>query len=145
MSAWAVTMGAGVTMGSCMRHLPFHAGGGRGPKSITWTPAMAKHNCRVVDRGDELVLHLDDAVGDLRTRRVQKTEHDGTALGRCKATEMPDVVAITPASQKPPRGGMHLTQCRQRGQADQANVPELVEEREERLRRFPVRRRLELL
>src|SRR6266487_1459307 len=61
----------------------------------------------VVDRGDELVLHLDDAVGALRTRRVQKTEHDGTSLGRWKATEMPDVVAITPASQKPPRGGMH--------------------------------------
>ncbi len=34
-------------MGSCMRHLPFHAGGGRGPKSITWTPAMAKHNSGV--------------------------------------------------------------------------------------------------
>ena len=33
-------------MGSCMSHLPFHAGGGRGPKSITWTPAMAKHNSR---------------------------------------------------------------------------------------------------
>src|SRR5207249_10745691 len=47
MSAWAVTMGAGVTMGSCMSYLPFHAGGGRGPKSITWTPAMAKHNSRV--------------------------------------------------------------------------------------------------
>jgi hypothetical protein len=40
-------MGAGATMGSCMRHLPFHAGGGRGPKSITWTPAMAKHNSGV--------------------------------------------------------------------------------------------------
>src|SRR5438270_13215133 len=48
MSAWAVTMGAGVTMGSCMSYLPFHAGGGRGPKSITWTPAMAKHNSRVI-------------------------------------------------------------------------------------------------
>src|SRR2546430_7329195 len=48
MSAWAVTMGAGVTMGSCMSYLPFHAGGGRGPKSITWTPAMAKHNSRVM-------------------------------------------------------------------------------------------------
>src|SRR5438132_5626913 len=54
MFAWAVTMGAGVTMGSCMSHLPFHAGGGRGPKSITWTPAMAKHNSRVG------ILHLDD-------------------------------------------------------------------------------------
>src|SRR2546428_4552782 len=49
MSAWAVTMGAGVTMGSCMSYLPFHAGGGRGPKSITWTPAMAKHNSRVIN------------------------------------------------------------------------------------------------
>ena len=36
-------------MGSCMSYLPFHAGGGRGPKSITWTPAMAKHNSRVVN------------------------------------------------------------------------------------------------
>src|SRR6266705_1556050 len=47
MSAWAVTMGAGATMGSCMSHLPFHAGGGRGHESITWTPAMAKHNSRI--------------------------------------------------------------------------------------------------
>src|SRR6516165_9778810 len=46
MSAWAVTMGAGATMGSCMRHLPFHAGGGRGSEGITWTPAMAKYNSR---------------------------------------------------------------------------------------------------
>src|SRR5437899_11386535 len=46
MSAWAVTMGAGATMGSCMRPLPFHAGGRRGPESITWTPAMAKYNSR---------------------------------------------------------------------------------------------------
>src|SRR5262249_17428986 len=45
-SAWAVTMGAGATMGSCMRHLPFHAGGGRGSEGITWTPAMAKYNSR---------------------------------------------------------------------------------------------------
>src|SRR6478736_1768757 len=50
MSAWAVTMGAGATMGSCMRHLPFHAGGERGPESITWTPAMAKYNSRVCMR-----------------------------------------------------------------------------------------------
>jgi hypothetical protein len=35
-------------MGSCMSHLPFHAGGGRGPKSITWTPAMPKYNSRVM-------------------------------------------------------------------------------------------------
>src|SRR5206468_11133542 len=31
---------------SCMRRLPFHPEDGIGPKSITWTPAMAKHNCR---------------------------------------------------------------------------------------------------
>src|SRR5882724_6208523 len=49
MSAWAVTMGAGATMGSCMRPLPFHAGGGKGPESITWTPAMAKYNSRVLN------------------------------------------------------------------------------------------------
>src|SRR5712691_4160577 len=30
MSAWAVTMGAGATMGSCIRHVPFHAGVGEG-------------------------------------------------------------------------------------------------------------------
>src|SRR4051812_19179389 len=47
MSAWAVTRGAGVTMGSCMRHLPFHLEDGRGPKSITLMAEMAKHNSRV--------------------------------------------------------------------------------------------------
>src|SRR5574341_927897 len=34
-------------MGSCMRRLPFHPEDGIGPKSITVTPAMAKHNSRV--------------------------------------------------------------------------------------------------
>ena len=51
MSAWAVTMGAGATMGSCMRRLPFHPEDGIGPKSITLTPAMAKHNSRVSNGG----------------------------------------------------------------------------------------------
>src|SRR5712692_1700721 len=50
MSAWAVTMGAGVTMGSCMRRLPFHTEDRVGPKSITLTPEMAKHNSRVKDQ-----------------------------------------------------------------------------------------------
>src|SRR4030095_11906327 len=40
-------MGAGATMGSCMRRLPFHPEDGLGPKSITLTPEMAKHNRRV--------------------------------------------------------------------------------------------------
>src|SRR5439155_12729473 len=44
MSAWAVTMGAGATIGSCMRGLPCHPEDGLGPKSITVTPEMAKHN-----------------------------------------------------------------------------------------------------
>src|SRR5262249_7621153 len=47
MSAWAVTRGAGATMGSCMRCLPFHPEDRRGPKSITVTPETAKHNSRV--------------------------------------------------------------------------------------------------
>ena len=46
MSAWAVTMGAGATMGSCMRRLPFHPKNGIGPKSITLTSEIAKHNSR---------------------------------------------------------------------------------------------------
>src|SRR5207244_12120830 len=48
MSAWAVTMGAGATMGSCIRRLPFHPEDGIGPKSITLTTAMAKHNSRAL-------------------------------------------------------------------------------------------------
>src|SRR6266436_10166899 len=49
MSAWAVTRGAGATMGSCMRCLPFHPEDRRGPKSITVTPETAKHNSRVTN------------------------------------------------------------------------------------------------
>jgi len=40
-------MGAGATMGSCIRCLPFHPKEGVGPKSITVTSEMAKHNRRV--------------------------------------------------------------------------------------------------
>src|SRR5215813_1158018 len=47
MFAWAVTMGAGATMGSCIRRLPFHPKEGVGPKSITLTSEMAKYNYRV--------------------------------------------------------------------------------------------------
>src|SRR6266436_6695153 len=43
-------MGAGATMGSCMRHLPFHVGGRRRPESTTLTPEMAKYNNRVRQR-----------------------------------------------------------------------------------------------
>src|SRR5258706_11079420 len=49
MSAWAATMGAGATMGSCMRRLPFHPEDGIGPKCIVLTPEMAKYNSRVGD------------------------------------------------------------------------------------------------
>src|SRR4029434_11231793 len=34
-------------MGSCMRRLPFHPEDRLGPKSITLTPEMAKHNSRI--------------------------------------------------------------------------------------------------
>src|SRR4030095_15797740 len=44
MSAWVVTMGAGATMGSCIRRWPFHPKEWLGPKSITWAAEMAKHN-----------------------------------------------------------------------------------------------------
>src|ERR1700758_4224015 len=60
MSAWAVTIGAGATMGSCMRRLPFHPEDGRGPKSITLTPAMEKHNSRV----DNSPIHTSEAFQD---------------------------------------------------------------------------------
>src|SRR5262245_48270057 len=40
-------MGAGATMGSCISRLPFHPKEGVGPKSITVTSEMAKHNSRV--------------------------------------------------------------------------------------------------
>src|SRR5499425_3647188 len=48
MSAWVVTMGAGATMGSCIRRLPFHPKERLGPKSITWASEMAKHNSGVM-------------------------------------------------------------------------------------------------
>src|SRR5882672_11309246 len=64
MSAWAVTMGAGETIGSCMRGLPFHPEDGIGPKSITVTPEMAKHN-----RGDG---NNDDTVCNLATHHMQR-------------------------------------------------------------------------
>ena len=35
-------------MGSCIRRLPFHPKEGVGPKSITGTSEMAKHNGRVI-------------------------------------------------------------------------------------------------
>src|SRR5215471_13321252 len=47
MSAWVVTMGAGATMGSCIRRLPFHPKEQLGPQSITWASEMAKHNSGV--------------------------------------------------------------------------------------------------
>src|SRR5215510_399124 len=47
MSAWVVTMGAGATMGSCIRRLPFHPKERLGPQSITWASEMAKHNSGV--------------------------------------------------------------------------------------------------
>src|SRR4029453_1192493 len=47
MSAWVVTMGAGATMGSCIRRLSFHPKEWLGPKSITWASEMAKHNSGV--------------------------------------------------------------------------------------------------
>src|SRR4029450_9914181 len=47
MSAWVVTMGAGATMGSCIRRWPFHPKEWLGPKSITWASEMAKHNSGV--------------------------------------------------------------------------------------------------
>jgi len=34
----------------------------------------------VMDRGDELVLPFDDPVGHLRTRRLQKAEHEGVSV-----------------------------------------------------------------
>src|SRR5215831_4519164 len=46
MSAWVVTMGAGATMGSCMRRGPFHPKDGIGPKSIILVPKIAKYNSR---------------------------------------------------------------------------------------------------
>src|SRR2546426_4576275 len=58
MSAWAVTMGAGATMGSCMSRLPFHPEDGIGPKSITLTPEMAKYNSRVPERREIEVTQL---------------------------------------------------------------------------------------
>src|SRR4030095_14839603 len=48
MSAWVVTMGAGATMGSCIRRLPFHPKERLGPQSITGASEMAKHNSGVV-------------------------------------------------------------------------------------------------
>src|SRR5712692_9523786 len=48
MSAWAVTRGAGATIGSCIGHVPFHAEVcGIGPKGIMSKPEIAKHNSRV--------------------------------------------------------------------------------------------------
>ena len=46
-AAWVVTMGAGATMGSCIRRLPFHPKERLGPQSITWASEMAKHNSGV--------------------------------------------------------------------------------------------------
>src|SRR5215475_10168118 len=40
-------MGAGATMGSCMRPLPFRVGDGRGPEGSTRKSEMANHNSRV--------------------------------------------------------------------------------------------------
>src|SRR2546428_10397163 len=87
MSAWAVTMGAGATMGSCMRPLPFHAGGRRGPESITWTPAMAKYNSRVIL--EQLAQARDQttwdalmapALAQLNCRVIQSTSDEAPGL-----------------------------------------------------------------
>src|SRR4029434_10299510 len=59
MSAWVVTMGAGATMGSCIRRLPFHPKERLGPQSITWASEMAKHNSGVA----ELAHHIIEEMG----------------------------------------------------------------------------------
>ena len=51
-------MGAGAMIGSCMRGLPCHPEDGLGPKSITVTPEMAKHNRGVTDQIQRLVIPL---------------------------------------------------------------------------------------
>jgi len=48
MSAWAVTTGAGVTRGSCIRLAPFCQEGRTGSQSLIATPGMAKHNRGVI-------------------------------------------------------------------------------------------------
>src|SRR5262245_30065831 len=70
MSAWVVTMGAGATMGSCIRRLPFHPKERLGPQSITWASEMAKHNSGV---DDTLLPSTSNAVerGNRRYRKLQ--------------------------------------------------------------------------
>src|SRR4029434_9732799 len=69
MSAWVVTMGAGATMGSCIRRLSFHPKEWLGPKSITWASEMAKHNSGDLYTSDhhtaECQLGWPDARGSL--------------------------------------------------------------------------------
>src|SRR4029434_7139447 len=62
MSAWVVTMGAGATMGSCIRRLSFHPKEWLGPKSITWASEMAKHNSGVTERVDDVALLIGQMV-----------------------------------------------------------------------------------
>src|SRR5215475_12680250 len=101
MSAWVVTMGAGATMGSCIRRLPFHRKERLGPKSITWASEMAKHNSgdalSIVMKLSSPYAHKDEVVFledgrwlMLYSPRAGGLNHsDNRALVRCMEERIP--------------------------------------------------------
>src|SRR6516164_2897878 len=80
MSAWVVTMGAGATMGSCIRRLPFHPKERLGPQSITWASEMAKHNSGVTTR-PLCSIHIADPIERLVIPLAPTTQHHHWPIG----------------------------------------------------------------
>ena len=88
-------------------------------------------SCFVVDRSDELVLHLDNAVRHFSSRSLQETDHNSVSLRGGETAQIPNAVSISPTGKHP--AGRRMDFC-QRGpgrQPKRADITKLVQQGKE--------------